>query len=218
MAIDSDNQLSLPDPPPPRPAARKEAIDAALRKFDGIEETPAVTPSVVAWHGSAGDWRACDRSDCRSHQRTDCARCASRPPAAAAAASSAAGRRGCRRACAGSSRHPTTCSIRTGGGPGQQCRGSRRGSRLRSSRRKRRQVEAKRERIGLVANELKARRRSTAPRASLSRRPRLHRRHRLHRLLRRRAKPAICGQFSGSGDRRHRLAHCAAEPRTCCAP
>ncbi len=42
MAIDSDNQLSLPDPPPPRPAARKEAIDAALRKFDGIEETPAV--------------------------------------------------------------------------------------------------------------------------------------------------------------------------------
>ena len=42
MAIDSDNRLSLPDPPPPRPAARKEAIDAALRKFDGIEETPAV--------------------------------------------------------------------------------------------------------------------------------------------------------------------------------
>ena len=40
MAIDSDNQLSLPTPPPPRPAARKEAIDAALRKFDGIEETP----------------------------------------------------------------------------------------------------------------------------------------------------------------------------------
>lgn len=42
VAIDSDNRLSLPDPPPPRPAARKEAIDAALRKFDGIEETPAV--------------------------------------------------------------------------------------------------------------------------------------------------------------------------------
>lgn len=42
MAIDSDNRLSLPDPPPPRPAARKEAIDAALRKFDGIEEVPAV--------------------------------------------------------------------------------------------------------------------------------------------------------------------------------
>ena len=41
MAIDSDNRLSLPDPPPPRPAARKEAIDAALRKFDGIAETPA---------------------------------------------------------------------------------------------------------------------------------------------------------------------------------
>jgi hypothetical protein len=42
VAIDSDNRLSLPDPPPPRPAARKEAIDAALRKFDGIEEVPAV--------------------------------------------------------------------------------------------------------------------------------------------------------------------------------
>jgi hypothetical protein len=41
VAIDSDNRLSLPDPPPPRPAARKEAIDAALRKFDGIAETPA---------------------------------------------------------------------------------------------------------------------------------------------------------------------------------
>jgi hypothetical protein len=41
VAIDSDNQLSLPTPPPPRPAARREAIDAALRKFDGIEETPA---------------------------------------------------------------------------------------------------------------------------------------------------------------------------------
>ena len=42
MAIDSDNRLSLPDPPPPRPAARKEAIEAALRTFDGIEEKPAV--------------------------------------------------------------------------------------------------------------------------------------------------------------------------------
>jgi hypothetical protein len=42
VAIDSDNRVSLPDPPPPRPAARKEAIDAALRKFDGIEDAPAV--------------------------------------------------------------------------------------------------------------------------------------------------------------------------------
>lgn len=41
MAIDSDNRLSLPDPPPPRPAARKEAIEAALQKFDDIAETPA---------------------------------------------------------------------------------------------------------------------------------------------------------------------------------
>ena len=46
MAIDSDNRPSLPDPPPPRPAARKEAIDAALRKFDGIEDArPVRRPS-----------------------------------------------------------------------------------------------------------------------------------------------------------------------------
>ena len=38
MAIHSDDLVSLPGPPPPRPAARKAAIDAALRKFDGIEE------------------------------------------------------------------------------------------------------------------------------------------------------------------------------------
>jgi hypothetical protein len=49
VAIDSDNRLSLPDPPPPRPAARKEAIEAALRKFDGIAETPAARRS--SWLG-----------------------------------------------------------------------------------------------------------------------------------------------------------------------
>ena len=51
MAIDSDNQLSLPTPPPPRPAARKEAIEAALRKFDGIEERPAERhrPKWLGW-------------------------------------------------------------------------------------------------------------------------------------------------------------------------
>lgn len=38
MAIDSDNPVSLPTPPPPRPAARREAIETALRKFDGIDE------------------------------------------------------------------------------------------------------------------------------------------------------------------------------------
>ena len=32
-----DSQL-VPDPPPPRPAARDEAIAAAMRRFDGIEE------------------------------------------------------------------------------------------------------------------------------------------------------------------------------------
>lgn len=50
MAIDSDNQLSLPTPPPPRPAARKEAIDAALRKFDGIEE-PVAARRPSKWLG-----------------------------------------------------------------------------------------------------------------------------------------------------------------------
>src|SRR5688500_14011590 len=38
MGQDSDLPVSLPDAPPPRPAARREAIDAALRKFDGIAE------------------------------------------------------------------------------------------------------------------------------------------------------------------------------------
>jgi hypothetical protein len=38
MAIDSDDPISLPAPPPPRPAARREAIESAMRRFDGVEE------------------------------------------------------------------------------------------------------------------------------------------------------------------------------------
>lgn len=45
MGTDSDDMISLPIPPPPRPAARRDAIDAALRKFDGIEEAPAERPA-----------------------------------------------------------------------------------------------------------------------------------------------------------------------------
>jgi hypothetical protein len=40
MAIDSEDSVSLPVPPLPRPAARRAAIDMALRKFDGIEDAP----------------------------------------------------------------------------------------------------------------------------------------------------------------------------------
>jgi hypothetical protein len=51
MAIDGDELISLPNPPPPRPAARREAIDAALRKFDGIEEVLATRrrPPLIQW-------------------------------------------------------------------------------------------------------------------------------------------------------------------------
>ena len=40
MAI--DDPIALPKAPPPRPAARQAAIEAALRKFDGSEETAPV--------------------------------------------------------------------------------------------------------------------------------------------------------------------------------
>ena len=40
MAVDSDDPIALPQAPPPRPAARRAAIEAALRKFDGVEDAP----------------------------------------------------------------------------------------------------------------------------------------------------------------------------------
>ena len=40
MGQESDDIVSLPAPPPPNPAARRAGIDAALRKFDGIEDAP----------------------------------------------------------------------------------------------------------------------------------------------------------------------------------
>src|SRR4051812_49458989 len=39
MAAQEDQSAWLPKPPPPRPARRDEAISAALRKFDGDEQT-----------------------------------------------------------------------------------------------------------------------------------------------------------------------------------
>lgn len=43
MAVEKDHTAWLPEPPPPRPARRDAAIEAALRRFDGVEElSPAV--------------------------------------------------------------------------------------------------------------------------------------------------------------------------------
>jgi hypothetical protein len=58
VAIDSDESISLPQPPPPRPAARRTAIEAALRKFDGAEEAP---PRPVSKGPVWGGWAASDR-------------------------------------------------------------------------------------------------------------------------------------------------------------
>ena len=45
MADDSDLARLLPDPPPPRPAARDAAIAAAMRRFDGVPDpAPAAAP------------------------------------------------------------------------------------------------------------------------------------------------------------------------------
>ena len=55
MAVDSDDPIALPQAPPPRPAARRAAIEAALRKFDGVEDAPhEPAPKPPLWTGLAG--------------------------------------------------------------------------------------------------------------------------------------------------------------------
>lgn len=52
MAVEQDQAGLLPEPPPPRPARRDAAIEAALRKFDGIEEpAPAAGQRPARWNG-----------------------------------------------------------------------------------------------------------------------------------------------------------------------
>ncbi|GKS02493.1 tetratricopeptide repeat protein [Sphingomonas aquatilis] len=50
--MDDDLTRQLPDPPPPRPAARRAALDAAMARFDGVE-APAPprrqSPARVGW-------------------------------------------------------------------------------------------------------------------------------------------------------------------------
>jgi hypothetical protein len=46
MAFDNDKSSLVPEPPPPRPARRDAAIEAALRRFDGIEDHHPATPST----------------------------------------------------------------------------------------------------------------------------------------------------------------------------
>ena len=51
MGQEGDDRLALPVAPPPNPAARRRAMDAAMRKFDGLE--PLVQPrrrfSIAGW-------------------------------------------------------------------------------------------------------------------------------------------------------------------------
>lgn len=61
MGSDSDLSVSLPVPPPPNPAARRAAIDSAMRRFDGIADSPSERPrrpSLWQWasthRGAAG--------------------------------------------------------------------------------------------------------------------------------------------------------------------
>ncbi len=51
LGQESDDIVSLPAPPPPNPAARRSAIDTAMRKFDGIEEpaSPRARPGIFGW-------------------------------------------------------------------------------------------------------------------------------------------------------------------------
>lgn len=51
--MDDDLARQLPDPPPPRPAARRAALDAAMARFDGVE---APTQSTLPPPARAG-WR-----------------------------------------------------------------------------------------------------------------------------------------------------------------
>jgi hypothetical protein len=49
--LPDDDSVSLPTPPPPRPASREAAIGAALRRFDGIEDRPSVSkPARWTWN------------------------------------------------------------------------------------------------------------------------------------------------------------------------
>src|SRR4051812_21624894 len=44
MASDDDIAAFLPTPPQPAPAKRAAAIDAAMRRFDGVEDAPRAAP------------------------------------------------------------------------------------------------------------------------------------------------------------------------------
>jgi len=54
MVGEPEGPIGLPQAPPPRPAARQRAIDAALRKFDGLE--PAAPISDVTRQPSRFGW------------------------------------------------------------------------------------------------------------------------------------------------------------------
>jgi hypothetical protein len=56
MAVEQDPRGWLPEPPPPRPARRDAAIDAALRRFDGLPDAPA-----AASEGPRRSWASTHR-------------------------------------------------------------------------------------------------------------------------------------------------------------